>query len=672
MASFRIEINGHTIKLSEGTTLPVNIKSGWFTKEWNYDYTFPVTAPLSANRKAFGIIENEAYEVVGRQYKGVMDTGSLRREVLIDVLEVKPDDDDVEFNIYFNRVEIPLLWENLRDIDLPVTVDTIENQYELAINRVYPDTEYYFPHVLNTEFYDDSTRENSQKKAPFFIGNVNGWAGGNSFVENQQDITTGVTINRNTLCPFPSVHAVIRRIFEKSGFRVGGSFMEDDDQKRLFTANNHSLDIAQLEPYEDIKAQGDKVQSFNPVTESSVFLEEYDSTNQPTYFNISNANGRPMFIPGGSGVYAIKVTETVISQQRQFDNVQLRLLVMSGINTIGASPVQTITPINRSNIYDITFEIDLTITPSLIGQPLLFLYEVIDFRTAAIFLDVSRYRLHLRRKEMHIYRNFETPLIKFRPVERLNDHLPDMTFADFLEEIMEQCTLKRRIDYVNRIIYLDYATEELSKKPIPLNGKISIAPKSIQFDKTRKVAYIYHYRDEEDGNSPGFDEVYRNIPVIKQNDIEYRSEVLEDSVDEEIVLNTHPLYTVNSIFVAFRERGISEPLEVNGRISPIRLGYFAGKRSNGRPYARNEFGAHSLVPKTQGTSWAFRKLLWEISTQQDPRTYKLPIVLDIGQFDNLDVDSVISLENSKYIIDEVEGDIEQEGEIEAIFSLKRI
>ncbi|MCH8535483.1 MAG: hypothetical protein LAT51_10475, partial [Flavobacteriaceae bacterium] len=305
------------------------------------------------------------------------------------------------------------------------------------------------------------------------------------------------------------------------------------------------------------------------------------------------------------------------------------------------------------------------------GTPLSFAYEVVSF-TERNEPGTFNANLIIARKQMHIYRHFETPLITFRPVKRLNDHLPDMSFADFLEEIMVQFTLKRKVDFINRIIYLDYSTQELANKPIPLKAKTLLSTKTVRLEKARKIAYSYNYKDEEDGNSRGFDEVYRNIPVILQNKIEYRSEILEDSVDEEIVLNTHPLYTVNSIFVAWRERGVSGPLEVNGRISPIRLGYFAGKRSNGRPYARNEYGAHSLVPKSESTSWAYKKLLWEIASNQDPRVYVYSLILDLSDFDQLDIDTVISNDNSKYIIDEVEGDVEQNGEIEATFTLKRI
>jgi hypothetical protein len=682
-----IGLNGHRLVLPQDVVMPYNSITGWETADINYDIIYPFTIPLRANQKALGIITDDSLPINYKDIEGFFDDGFTLRKCIISIQNANEFEDQVEISVMLNGIEISQLQENLREIPMPVG-GVLSVQYGSGISNVWPNTPMYFPLIRNPRFYDDPATEEDNRKNPTYLGYVNAIDfGTGTLLQNFENFQTGEMINRNTAAPCVAIKEVVKRCFDLSGYNVDGTWWRDASMNRLFTYNNNGLDTSDVLPWEDAKAfnavefflyrnfrfeSGGK--TFVLIDEKMTHPLEFTSTNQVSVFNVTPGSVTVASV-GGVGVYDVTVKVRIFgissNQGRPNDYFVIRpVLVDTNLNfqTTQLTAIN-LTQSPNGDLFEVSGQFTRLNSSSTNAN-----YRV-EFHIELIGQSRTNPSISLRFQveEFHMKRVLETPLIRFRNVTNLADHLPDMSFADLLNELITQFTLRWRVDDVDKIFYLDYAIPELNAPAKPVHCTALRTGRVINWDPIRKIAIRYAENDDDRLAGAEFESMFRIFPVIENGVLSFRNNLVEDNYDQIIELKTHPIPREFSWQPSSEiyEEGISEPLNIKGSLSPLRLGFYVGMVS-GIPRADSGIEGISFYPNTQGNS--FLRLLANFITRMksDPRIYRQPVTFKYGEFKRFDPSQVIEIDGNRYICISIDSERKLSHTIEAVLTLRRI
>jgi hypothetical protein len=240
-----IRINNQPLDLLPDTALSFERINALFQKEVGAEgFSYPLDIPASPNNRIiFGFIEDPQSMSNFQDYDCELVIDNDIKRVTLSILKATTK---YTCSLFIGLFKKSWLDRPLNELNLGgnrAVADMIAHANLIATKTV-DETDYTFFPVWNDKFYAISDNESANAD---FYGIINGYYEG-SFVPLQElpdpnDPQQGglVTINTNTLVPFPYLRYILSQIGNLFGKSIKGSFINDPDIKQIVLFNNVDL-----------------------------------------------------------------------------------------------------------------------------------------------------------------------------------------------------------------------------------------------------------------------------------------------------------------------------------------------------------------------------------------------------------------------------------------------
>jgi hypothetical protein len=235
-----IKIKGQSLRLFPESALSFEQYNALFQKEVGAEgFSYPIDIPTEENNIIFGFVENPQSTGYFKDYDCDLTIENSTRRAVFSILKASP-------SRYTCSIFIGLFPKKLLDKSLPELglggVRIIEDMIAHAnsnLTETVDTADYTFFPIWNPHFYYISDTENAQGD---FAGVINAYAD-NSFIPKSEivDDNGTITVNTNTLVPFPYIVFVLKQIATLFNKNLTGSFIADADIKQLCIINTYDL-----------------------------------------------------------------------------------------------------------------------------------------------------------------------------------------------------------------------------------------------------------------------------------------------------------------------------------------------------------------------------------------------------------------------------------------------
>jgi hypothetical protein len=221
MISFRID--GQELDLDPGVNVQVDYYNGLF----EYDripamFTMPLTLPWT--KKNMRLLKFPGNLSIRRHtrvpFACQMYLDNLWRVGKLFILSTNPKGISVNFQSDAGDLGTGFKNDSLRDLDLGT------EPFVDGVREVYPASNYALFPVRNASFYGDANEQ--------YVGYVNYY---NDGFQANTDIYT-----KHTRTPFPYLVYILRKVMAHYGYKLTGSWLEEEEIRRLVIFNTQALD----------------------------------------------------------------------------------------------------------------------------------------------------------------------------------------------------------------------------------------------------------------------------------------------------------------------------------------------------------------------------------------------------------------------------------------------
>lgn len=291
---------------------------------------------------------------------------------------------------------------------------------------------------------------------------VNSWDdGSSSFYTN--DITGLETFNKHALSPQLYTKFILKRIASTYGHRIVGEFMEDSVTDQALTHNNVLLDKGERIYYTRAEQDGVYDAAFNPnagsgvsiIGASSNVLVFNDETTAPNEDadGILDQVGYTRYVIQNAGKHTFTFYLTFSTNTTPTDTF-FELYLLYSTTVVNASDSLRRIPAGYTGVFEYTFTYDAV--ASDVGQ---YIYARIGSLSAPYYLAMDAGSYWITNNDAANNMN------RYKGTVQYNQHVPDVTIADYLIGLKRRHNLNVIIDVRSKVIRLDYAKNILTREP---------------------------------------------------------------------------------------------------------------------------------------------------------------------------------------------------------------
>lgn len=427
-----------------------NIPSGLV---WEFDL------PVKGNSDLLDFAHFIETKISSRIYDATVIVGA--NEIIGKLVIQKAGNIKYSCSFIVNGFSADVLNKNLKDV-IPGGVefvgtpdtDSLINHANDVITKVYPEVNYNFPSIINTEFYSDTNDE--------FLGVINTWDDDlQTFIKNELSVSNGNAYNKANLSPQLYLVFILKTLFSYFGYKLEGNFINNNETKKILVYNNYALD--KVRPiYKTIAGMAN--QYFPNVGPNTI---NFDDVSSPGFEDIDgNFNT-------GTHIYTPQWDSDII--------VRIRFTI-SGLNiTSGVAQPAVIVIINNGGFAQQigqftgnldTIEFDQTSIEQNFVASDSFLFQVVYVNGLTDEVIVGSYTITNAVVEINAT-NFR-PLNIYNPSIVYANHVPDITVNDFLVSVRKFFGLRIDFDPYEKKVSLDFNKTILSTKAEDLTSKAAL------------------------------------------------------------------------------------------------------------------------------------------------------------------------------------------------------
>jgi len=302
---------------------------------------------------------------------------------------------------------------------------------------------------------------------------INNWDHSSSaFYSNA--ITGLETFNKHALSPQLYTKFILNRIGGTYGHQIAGEFMQDEATDQLLTHNNLLLDRGERSYYVRAEQDGIYHAALNPngtgtwqqitaTANALVFNDETTTPNEDADNNLTQAGVASRYTIQNAGNHTFTFY-VVISANNTIGFTRLLLhLPYSGSTPNVADPYSLI-PAGFTGVFEYSYTYNATAAD--VGNYVQF--EISNLSGAyQLQMDAGSYVV--------INNNAVENMNRYQGVVQHNQHVPDVTVADYLIGIKRRFNLNVIIDLRAKTILLDYAKNVLAAAPSDYTNQLQAA-----------------------------------------------------------------------------------------------------------------------------------------------------------------------------------------------------
>jgi hypothetical protein len=358
-------------------------------------------------------------------------------------------DEETGINIYVGIDALPVMQKKLSELNLggdrtigSTAQDVIDHAKDQN-THFYPDVEYVFPTVYNSEFYPDDVNQ-------YWYEVINRWdPDAQSFYLNET--ATGHVENRDTLVPYTFHHYVIKQAFAEEGFEVEGDFMNDPDMQQATIENNFALDEFGDQHYKIFVAGDDPIDELGagsfvhmPVESGGTYYDDDDAWYAGGDYYTICATGPTEII--FQALFSVSDDATLaVDASIRFD-----VMVDDGATQIAiASQEYLAGSMSDGGVY----AINISLTPDMLVSDLT--NHIYVYYTAA---GMFHYAGIPTLKITPLGNN--ASLNEYSKIINLKNHVPDMTTGEYIVALKSTYGLSIEYNYPTKKVALNYVSNK--------------------------------------------------------------------------------------------------------------------------------------------------------------------------------------------------------------------
>lgn len=454
-----IEINGNFFELPDDVSIRFELNNPIFNNEAIQEsYTFPFNLPVTPAIQS--ILEAANLIPTVNKNRSVLCTlfyqGAVWKSGLFKV--IRTTNMRYSCNVIIGGSALAVFEKKLSEIDLggvrvlgEDTDDVIAHANSVVVQK-YPAVDYNFPVISNPDFYGNTNLD--------FQGKVNRWdAPEDTFPKNQVG-EESTPINQDCLSPQVYLMYILKRGFLEHDYALKGDFVDDEEAQEIVIYNNVAIDeIADPNKARVSVSEDYTVSTYTPST------IEFDDDTTPPNEDAENKYDTSTFkytIPA-AGTYELELNFDIHDiDPPAFGPAQIAVLVILD----GASVTGELVTLNvPDHSYSHTFTYFFSAADIGKEVHISIVFTSTDFGSTGTMKAGSYWRIE----------NMSTGgLNKYATSINLQNHVPDITFAELLNAFKIPFCFGIFFDDERRICYLNYVKNVIRDTTyIDMTGKVT-------------------------------------------------------------------------------------------------------------------------------------------------------------------------------------------------------
>jgi hypothetical protein len=336
------------------------------------------------------------------------------------------------------------------------------------VTQLWPQIDYVFAPHWNPDFYGESNTAFQQV--------VNRWdMNAQTFLMNDLP----APINQNCLVPFVFAAYILKQCFFEIGLSVDGDFFTDPELSQMLVYNNYALDGSN----EDYNCRVSTVTPHD-LLPSNGYIVQYDNDTTPPNNDVGNLFDTALhrYDITAAAIFTITVHLVVgFSSSTMHNTIEVKLINDAGTQ-LAYFGVQT----NESSGTTIHETRTYTATLGDIGD---------HFYIKATAFDDPGYELYLTVYSSWLEIKGQTNINRYSTSINLQNHVPAITFGDYLQALRNSENLSFSINRISQTISINRTAVTLKKTPSQkenFTGQIS-REYEIQYEDNGGYTFNYSF-----------------------------------------------------------------------------------------------------------------------------------------------------------------------------------
>lgn len=548
--------------------------------------------------------------------------------------------------------------KSLKDLAWPSDHLLGYTKNQIALNagviatKLYPEANFCFPSMIAPDFYGSRPGD--------WSGIINGYnSGGQTFLVNEITGNGEHNDNLNTLVPQLYLRFLLKYIFEENGWKLQGTFVNDEIMNHAFWFSNYALDRVPEESFyasvisssESQRLSGSRIQEFKGLLFETVVKDDdscmgsfsYQDPNLNQQFEITTYTVQQT----GDHIFKIHLDQidyhNVVSYEEIVSMEDTIYFVLRNLTTSTNVDTQTYvvsTPLAEQADVDITLNL-----PSGSANPgdvfYVYAYRIINLTEKKLFGTTSKTidgMIDLSGSRTMKVRNTQYPSLNIYATHvHYANHVQDMKVSKFLLDIRDFFCLQYKFDYRNKSVTIDWVEDMMNRTAEKLPKARYAKSNLVKLDPHPGFTLNYNLDIDQDDipnpNDHNFlgtfagpwaapnpkmgDLFYSNlyhryyISKLDENDntvwepaaYNYRNKIIGDGSKERKLaitpfeMDNGYMDSKNFLLPKFSGQGSSPMFEIGTRDPKPKIGYYFGIQEPGGPTNRHPFATSlELLP----------------------------------------------------------------------------